>query len=1126
MKYLPMKSILYCKTGVILFLILIASVCAYAGDAAGKLKSPFVFVENKGQVTDQYSKARKDVCFVLKGEGLSIFFTAKGMQFQFRKMTSRDNNAFNGYGRDHKTKSGSGPDCSFYRVDWELEGASDQAVIEAEDPTPYREHYYLKHITGKEEITGLKSFRKLVYHNVYPGIDWVVSVQGSRLKYDFVVHQGADPDLIKIKHHGAIEIVKEQDGGLRVQHPFSDITEEKPVAFETATRRKVDCEWEERSGYWGYRTAAGSGTLTIDPGVGWAGYYGGDAWDFTYQGGGGIATDAAGCTYATGSSFSIQNLATTGAYQYTPAGPSSNGFYQPDIFLMKLDKGGTLLWSTFVGGAENEVAGNLALNNLGQLYLLGATWSETGISTPGVQQTVFGGPTIGSVGGISFGLADYALFRFDTSGIRIWGTYYGGDQIDNVLSAYGIAADDSGHVYIASETASSTNIASTGSYQPLFGGMSDAFVAKFDSSGTRLWGTYIGEADYGFANALSIGGSGNIYIAGAWGGPSTTGTAGTSQPVPDNGTTGFSGWLCKMGTDGSLIWNTYLHGYSSAFTGLGLGSIFKDWTTIQDIYADANDNIFVTGNAAADSALSTAGAYKTVPSGISPSLTSGNGFLAKYNSSGQKTWCSYVDGGYTTQCLSICGSRCQDNISVAGGTTATDSIATAGAPFTSPSLATDGAGFIMQFDYSGTHKLWGTYWGPEGPAAFGIGTYVSDIAPDNSGNLQSLGTSNKTETEGSNYTDTLEGGQDALVARFREVYVDAVATDTLTICLYPDGSGSLQVSYLVSADFEPGNVFSVELMPVANSSALPIVLNSFSGNTSGSITCPVAAGTVVPGWLYRLRVLASAPYTQGSCWQTVRFSLMPLPPPPAEKVYCLFDMADTLRVQHQPGHTLRWYSDSSSASYDTIAPLAPTALLGTTVWYVSQVNADGCASEKTAVRITILDTPAVHIETIQDRLCLGGLILLSGSGDGELNWTSVPEGVKTISAGQAEVFVRLPGIVFLTARNASGCKNVDSVSINPVECCDPILVPSAFSPNSDGLNDQLLPVTTGVFNQLKFSVFNRWGQRIFYSPDFARGWDGTFKGTPCDAGVYYYSLDAICGSGRQVQLKGDLSLIR
>ena len=111
------------------------------------------------------------------------------------------------------------------------------------------------------------------------------------------------------------------------------------------------------------------------------------------------------------------------------------------------------------------------------------------------------------------------------------------------------------------------------------------------------------------------------------------------------------------------------------------------------------------------------------------------------------------------------------------------------------------------------------------------------------------------------------------------------------------------------------------------------------------------------------------------------------------------------------------------------------------------------------------------------------------------------------------------------------CKASDSKVVN-VEVCDcGVGMPSAFSPNGDGHNDKLQPVITPgcPMQQYSFSIYNRYGQRIFYSSNPATGWDGTFNGTPVDVGTYMYYLEysfrnSVNGSEKQ-QRKGDVTLL-
>ncbi len=72
--------------------------------------------------------------------------------------------------------------------------------------------------------------------------------------------------------------------------------------------------------------------------------------------------------------------------------------------------------------------------------------------------------------------------------------------------------------------------------------------------------------------------------------------------------------------------------------------------------------------------------------------------------------------------------------------------------------------------------------------------------------------------------------------------------------------------------------------------------------------------------------------------------------------------------------------------------------------------------------------------------------------------------------------------------------------------CSPF-IPNSFTPNNDGNNDQLQVFTGCDITELKFSIFNRWGERVFYTEDINEGWDGTFSGGIAPTGVYIYRLE-------------------
>lgn len=126
----------------------------------------------------------------------------------------------------------------------------------------------------------------------------------------------------------------------------------------------------------------------------------------------------------------------------------------------------------------------------------------------------------------------------------------------------------------------------------------------------------------------------------------------------------------------------------------------------------------------------------------------------------------------------------------------------------------------------------------------------------------------------------------------------------------------------------------------------------------------------------------------------------------------------------------------------------------------------------------------------------------------------------------------VPGVVKinvpvkLTVTNNIGCSDTITHNLLVVDNCY-IAVPSAFTPNGDGLNDFLYPLNAYKSNDLSFSVYNRFGQRLFFSNNWANKWDGRFKGQGVDPGTYvwvlvYTNMD----TNKRVEQKGTVVLIR
>ena len=107
----------------------------------------------------------------------------------------------------------------------------------------------------------------------------------------------------------------------------------------------------------------------------------------------------------------------------------------------------------------------------------------------------------------------------------------------------------------------------------------------------------------------------------------------------------------------------------------------------------------------------------------------------------------------------------------------------------------------------------------------------------------------------------------------------------------------------------------------------------------------------------------------------------------------------------------------------------------------------------------------------------------------------------------------------------NGCEGYDSVRVWVVNQAS-FFLPTAFTPNGDGLNDVFRPVSVGYRSIKFFRIYNRWGQEVYYSENITDGWDGTFNHKQGDIGTYYWQISFIDRYGKEAYLKGDVTLVR
>ena len=177
----------------------------------------------------------------------------------------------------------------------------------------------------------------------------------------------------------------------------------------------------------------------------------------------------------------------------------------------------------------------------------------------------------------------------------------------------------------------------------------------------------------------------------------------------------------------------------------------------------------------------------------------------------------------------------------------------------------------------------------------------------------------------------------------------------------------------------------------------------------------------------------------------------------------------------------------------------------------------------TALLFSIENLPAVSLSVKDDSLIsMGGRIQLEATGADSYVW--LPDDWLDYAYTSSPTAKPLEPIIYtVVGTNSYGCKDTAAVY---VDINEQFFVPSAFSPNGDGLNDVFAIGNLGQSRLTEFLIFNRWGEMVFTGDNFSGGWNGYYKGSPAIAGVYNYIIRLHLASGREKVYKGDVTLIR
>ncbi|MEI7662289.1 MAG: SBBP repeat-containing protein [Bacteroidota bacterium] len=610
------------------------------------------------------------------------------------------------------SRAGKKKNVMYYRLDMNLEGSAIGSgnIIKEEESVQGWSNYFYRHCS--EGICNVKGYGKITIKDVYKGIDWVIysdpGLKDHPLKYDFVVNPGADYKDIRMKFvNGDKASVTDNETKINIRSIAGNLEESGLYSYQEkdGDRQKIESRYSVgEDGTVSFRAAGfdRAKRMVIDPLV-WATYYGGSGDDEFYS----VVTDSQDNIYITGLTYESPDfpvMELTGAYWQ----PTNGAGEAEDGFILKFNSQGVRQWATYYGGSGSEVFYNSCIDSQDNLLVSGCTtssdfptqqmagayWQAGDAGTwnmcvlkfdkKGERKwaTYYGGSSddfsrsmcidkrdniyitgetsshdlpLKQVTGAywqpdntGLGSSDPFISRFDANGALVWATYYGSSDEDR---GFCIRTDSQDNVYMTGYTyaADFPVYQMPGAYwQGPSGGMTDAFLLKFDSAGVRKWATYYGGSNHEIGYAIGIDKQDNVYFSGTT--SSADFPAQKLQGAYWQDTIAGKGdlYLLKFNNQGVRQWATYYGG--------------AEFEECDAICSDNQNNIYFTGftNSYNFPVLQGSGEY------WQPNPVGGqDAFIMKFNNQAVEQWATCY-GGDNWDFGTAITSDSQDSVYIAG----------------------------------------------------------------------------------------------------------------------------------------------------------------------------------------------------------------------------------------------------------------------------------------------------------------------------------------------------------------------------------------------------------------------------------------------------------------------------
>ncbi|WP_298303225.1 T9SS type B sorting domain-containing protein [Flavobacterium sp.] len=1040
------------------------------------------FIENKGQIIDQKGRKNNNVEYLLNTNGLNVQLRKNGFSYDIyetkkhpltkkQKRRLYPSNIF----KDDTVKN---PNYTleylYHRIDIDFENSNQSVKLIGEEKSSDYDNYY--NIPNEPNgIINVHKFKKVTYKNIYNNIDVVFFIPEDKSKpveYNFIVNLGGKLSDIQLKFNGVkTELI---DNKIKMQVRFGQMEETMPLSWsENGTDKyEIAIGYKKiKNNVYGFESSEdlNNKKVIIDPVPVrlWGTYYSGNEDAFSFD----ICNDLNNNVYISGTTNSTLNIATIGTVPQS----STYSYFNGHGFIVKFNSNGVRLFGFYCSVVPKYI--NVDSNE--NIYITGDVGTDAiNISTPNSHQEQHTGF-----------YRNAFLMKFNSTGIKEWGTYYGGNSSDYGKS---ICFDIGNNVYLAGTAGSLENIGTINTHQPNHAPGyldDDGFIVKFSSIGQRIWGTYYGGNDRDQLNSINISNDGYIYVTGITSSLQNISTLNSYQDTIN----GYnSGIIAKFDLNGQRIWGSYFNG--STFCEINK-SIIKD------------NYIYFYGITSSNNNLNTIGTFNEtfldLPMGFGRSS-----YVAKFDLLSQNLiWGTYF--GEVIQDISI---NSNNNLFFHGCTDQTTGISTAGAYKEIPEY-TDS--YTIKLNENG-QRIWGTYYGGNNSEGVnGAWNVNNKISIDSNNNLYFLGNTDSTNgvsTFGShqvNYQlNSLGGLYNIYLAKFQDcISSPQISSNTPTcngssINLTASGGTNYQwtgpngftsnlqnptitnVSSLNAGQYtctitgtggcDGANTINVIVgdneNPIPNVNPLPTII----GDCNTLISTPTAtdncAGIINATTFDPLSY--SLPGTYNINWayndgngnietqvQTVTINPVALPIANSPQTFCIQQNA-TLNSIAISGSNIKWYDASTGGN---LLPNSTILLDGTT--YFASQTITSCESSRVPVLINIQNTPTPTGPSLQTFCSTQNPTLI----DLTINGTNViwyNSNTSTIPlAGTTNL---TNGGIYYASQTINGCESVNRIPIT-VSLINTLNANNYSEVICDNLNDGNEIINLTTYNALLIS---------------------------------------------------------